>query len=206
MGGKEELKELIKLLRKLLRGYRSRPPYGPRIRRLGSVGRYYAPPRYPVYRGYREDAKPKVDRPASYPKPRLEPEARPYRERLVYDPEVKEVLERIEGHLEELKEKASEPEDREVARDEEVGEEGEEPGEGEEDLQGSREEAPMPEVGEGSEGESEVSGEPEDAYEAEEPIEEGGEAYGEISELEGELYVGPLEAEEVEEDGEAQQA
>jgi len=110
---KNELKELVDLLRKLLRkgGYGSRRTYK-------STSSYRPILRAPVlrnYENYRSLSRYPVSRSSYNPKPRYglnpakstsytvkpwnEPISYKPRERLVYDPEVKELLERIEKHL-----------------------------------------------------------------------------------------------------------
>jgi len=107
----DELKELIRLLKKLLSrrysyGYRvgqylHRPrPYKPR---LGSRANFYKPTRYEerAYSRPQQDYKPKPTSTTSYAgRPWTEPQIYRPSERLVYDPEVKQLLQRIEKHLE----------------------------------------------------------------------------------------------------------
>ena len=110
MGGKREkdIDELKKLLRKLalllLRKYRSERSYGGRTYvPRGGAGYVRRPYRIPILYPLREPAqhrafKPRTTERQSYmPIPRREPT---YRERIIYDPAVREALEDIKRRLE----------------------------------------------------------------------------------------------------------
>ncbi|MEM3368492.1 MAG: hypothetical protein QW193_01175 [Nitrososphaerales archaeon] len=99
MGKDEKLEELIRLLKKIKRSYVPRGAYRPISKpiRYKPRLRNYAIPSVK----YREEPKYRAskERPSSYTKPWSEPIQYQQKERLIYDPEVKRILERIEKHL-----------------------------------------------------------------------------------------------------------
>ncbi|MEM2914590.1 MAG: hypothetical protein QXH91_04230 [Candidatus Bathyarchaeia archaeon] len=99
MGKDEKLEELIRLLKKSKRSCVPRGSYRPISKpiRYNPRLRNYAIPSLK----YREEPKYRAskERPSSYTKPWSEPIQYQQKERLIYDPEVKRILERIEKHL-----------------------------------------------------------------------------------------------------------